>query len=68
MRYVCDACGRGWRSPAYRDVHKCAAETPARYRPTVRTCLRCGSEFMSRWVGNRMCRPCARDDDRAMRP
>jgi hypothetical protein len=41
------------------------AEVPARYRPAVRSCRRCGGEFMSGWIGNRLCRNCARDDDRA---
>ena len=28
------------------------------YVKKVRKCLRCGKEFMSDWVGNRMCNRC----------
>lgn len=60
MRYECE-CGKVWRDWVDYETHKC---TPPEIAQT-RACLRCGQAFQSWGAGNRLCRLCRDDDDRA---
>jgi len=49
---VCRAC------VAVTSPERLAYLVSARARPAVRTCLRCGQEFLSSHAGNRICGRC----------
>lgn len=34
------------------------AQKPPSHRPAMRKCLNCRHDFLSQWVGNRLCIPC----------
>lgn len=35
-----------------------ANDAPDKFSPSQRQCLRCGKNFLSEWMGNRMCGYC----------
>jgi len=46
------------RSVARHEAHRLTVEAAAREKRGPRPCIRCGQEFNSEGIGNRMCGPC----------
>lgn len=42
---------------------KFAIHTSEQKSTQKRICLDCGSLFLSRWIGNRICKPCSRHEN-----